>query len=74
MAAAVDMVLDEGHERPVTVVAHRSCSCMMRDDLLMKSFAGFWPLAMICWAPETFVGIDATIFGPVPTGIGATTE
>ena len=74
VAAADDMLLDEGHERQVAVVAHHFCSSMMWGELLMKGFAGFWLLVMICWAPGAFVGVDATIFGPVPTGVRATTD
>ena len=72
VAAADDMVLDEGHEGPVAVVAHYSCSSMILGELLMKSFAGFRLLVMICWALEFFMDVDATIFWPVPTIVGTT--
>ena len=57
MAAAGDMVLDEGHDGPVAAVAHHSRSLMIWDDLLMKSFAGF-PLQVAMWWPlEVFRGM-----------------
>ena len=72
VAAADDMLLDEGHERQVAVVAHHFCSSMIWGELLMKSFAGFRLLVMIFWALEFFMDVDATIFWPVPTIVGTT--
>ena len=74
VAAADDMVLDEGHEQPLADVAHRSCSPMIWGDLLMKSFAVFRLQMMILWRNEVFAEVDATIFRQVPTGVDAITE
>ena len=73
VSTAGDMVLDEGHERPVAAVAHHSRPLMIRGKLLMKSFAGFRLKVTIRWPDEVFMGVDATIFWPVPTIVGTTT-
>ena len=74
VVAADDMVLDEGHERPIADVAHHYRPPMILVVSLLKSFAGFHLLGVIQWPPEAFVGGDATIFRQEPTTAGTTTE
>ena len=74
VVATGDMVLEEGHERPIAVVAHHLRPLMIWARLLIKSFAGFRLLGVIQSLPEAFVGADATISRRVPTTAGSTTE
>ena len=74
VVAAGNMVLEEGHERPIAVVAHHPRPPMMWCGLLLKSFAGFRPLELVQLLLDAFVGGDAAIFKQVPTTAGATTE
>ena len=67
-------MLEEGHERPIAVVAHHSRPPMISVEILMKSFARFRQMVVIPWPDEAFVGVDAIIFRAVPTSVGATTE
>ena len=74
LVAIDDMLLVEGHERPIVVVAYHSRPPMILVVSLLKSFAGFHLLGVIQWPPEAFVGGDTTIFRQEPTTAGTTTE
>ena len=74
MVVTGNMVLEEGHERPIAVVAHHPRPPMMWCGLLLKSFAGFRLLGVIQWPLDYVVGVDATILRHVPTTAGTITD
>ena len=74
VVAAGNMVLEEGHERPIAVVAHHPRPLMTWCRLLVKSFVEFRPMELVQLLLEAFVGGDATIFRQEPTTAGTTTE
>ena len=74
LVAIDDMLLVEGHERPIVVVAYHSRPPMILVGPLLKCFAGFRLLVVIPWPFEAFMGANATIFRQEPTIAGTTTE
>ena len=73
VAAADNMVLVEGHERPIADVAQHSHPLMIWGDQVMKSFVGFRQKVVFRWLLQAFAGGRSYIFWPVPTIVGTTT-
>jgi len=74
VVATGDMVLKEDHERPIAVAAHDYRPPMIQWRPLMKSSARFRQKMVVQWLLQAFVGVDATIFRQVRTGIGRATK
>ena len=67
-----DIVLDDGHKRPIAVVARHSRPPMMWCGLLLKSIAGFRLLGVIQWPLDCILRADATTLRHEPTVVDAT--